>query len=71
MSVEHDILEELKKHFKSKDDGLTKREIFASMAMQGMLASVDMDGKFVLLSALVPAAVGAADALIAELEKKP
>ncbi len=47
------------------DFGLTKREYFAAMAMQGMLAN----GK--AFSWLATEAVDHADALMAALERKP
>lgn len=43
--------------------GPTKRELFAAMAMQGLLTT-DVSG-----SAIAELAVGHADALLAELEK--
>ena len=45
--------------------GLTKREKFAAMAMQGFMAS----GKISKPDELISAAVNAADKLLAELEK--
>jgi hypothetical protein len=45
--------------------GLTKRELFAAMMMQGLMAS-DMDG---LWPTFAHGAVQAADALLAELAK--
>jgi hypothetical protein len=48
---------------------LTKREIFAAMAMQGLCASPHSWD--LLLESIAQCAVGHADALIAELEKKP
>ena len=54
-------------------DGLSKREYFAAMAMQGMLATDAMQGVRVETSIeelTAHASVCYADALIAELEKK-
>ena len=53
------------------EGGLTKRELFAAMAMQGELASDD--GAFYLdnESLLASRSVRYADALIAELNKEP
>jgi hypothetical protein len=45
--------------------GLTKRELFAAMAMQGALANGNKDGA---LTDYATVAVGAADALLAALE---
>lgn len=45
--------------------GLTKRELFAAMAMQGMLA----DGAVDIASTLAKLSVAYADALLAELSK--
>lgn len=45
--------------------GLTKRELFAAMAMQGLLAS-DLEAKFEVFAEV---SVLQADALLAELEK--
>lgn len=66
--------------------GLTKREMFAAMAMQGMLANADGVNRVwkkakelnhdsvvagdVSMNCIAEAAVGQADALITELEKK-
>ncbi len=47
------------------EGGLTKRELFAAMAMQGLMES-DVDG---LWPAFAQSAVRAADALLAELAK--
>jgi len=48
------------------DEKLTKREYFAAMAMQGLLASAEASGTFDYFAGQ---AIVAADALIAELEK--
>lgn len=49
--------------------GLTKREYFAGLAMQGMLASeLGGEGTF---GSIAKTAVDLATALLAELEKKP
>ena len=47
-------------------NGITKRELFAAMAMQGLLAS-SVDG---LWPAFAESAVRAADALLAELSRE-
>jgi hypothetical protein len=47
------------------EGGLTKRELFAAMAMQGLLANP----AYADHGPLAPAAVFHADALLAELEK--
>lgn len=47
--------------------GLTKRELIAAMAMQGMLADSSMSQRF---ETIADEAVRAADALIAELAKE-
>ena len=46
--------------------GLTKREYFAAMAMQGVLANPNYNGDYKHLSVV---SVKVADALLAELEK--
>lgn len=46
--------------------GLTRRELFAAMAMQGFLASLAGESPYADVAA---DAVGYADALLAELEK--
>lgn len=48
--------------------GLTKRELFAAMAMQGLLSSFDKDGTWTGLDC-EKEAVKMADALLKELEK--
>lgn len=48
--------------------GLTKREYFAGLVMQGMVAHPSYRGEY---AAYAKYAVAAADALLAELEKKP
>jgi hypothetical protein len=53
--------------FPSVGTGLTKREYFAAKALQGILASAHPAESW---SALATCAVGAADALIAELGRK-
>jgi len=55
-TVQHDVYQ-----------GLTKREYFAAMAMQGYIASGLMDG--CVENTLAMRSVTAADALIAELNK--
>lgn len=55
-------------HFGQVALGLTKREVFAMAAMQGLLAS-DVDGNLSAISC-IELAVTHADALLAELEKK-
>lgn len=51
------------------DGGLTKRELFAAMAMQGMLASESDHFNYGHIAKLAEAAVLRADALLAELER--
>ena len=48
-------------------EGLTKREYFASMAMQGIIAN--KDGLDIKIERIVESAVDTADALIEELNK--
>ena len=48
--------------------GLTKREYFAAMAMQGIIAN--KDGLDIKIERIVESAVDTADALIEELNKK-
>lgn len=49
--------------------GLTKRELFAAMAMQGMLASETEASNYGHIGFLAESAVKRADALLAELAK--
>ena len=49
--------------------GLTKREYFAATAMQGFLANAFFSEAEMGGNKLIPAAVGAADLLIKELNK--
>ncbi len=52
-------------------EGLTKREYFAGLAMQGILAS-NTEGLahgYIDMSGLIPSAITASDALLYELEK--
>lgn len=50
--------------------GLSKRELFAAMAMNGLLASSpESNGGFSTAAAMANAAIEAADALLAELAK--
>ncbi len=49
------------------DGGLTKRELFAAMAMQGLLADSAISASYEEIS---ESAVGHADALIAEINKE-
>lgn len=58
--------------------GLTKREHFAAMAMQGILSNAEILGQIAeiteshnLLSTLARMSTDHADALLAELEKQP
>ena len=53
--------------------GLTKRELFAAIAMQGWLASFGADAEITPTGKVQVAALAVelADALIAELEAKP
>jgi len=48
-------------------EGLTKREYFAAMAMQGIIAN--KDGLDIKIERIVESAVDTADALIEELNK--
>jgi len=48
--------------------GLTKREYFAAMALQGIIAN--KDGLDIKIERIVESAVDTADALIEELNKK-
>ncbi len=50
------------------NDGLTKRELIAAMAMQGMLGNPDMD---VAIDSIAEYAVKYADALIERLSADP
>lgn len=53
------------------DDGLTKRELFAAMAMQGLISSnASMGDKFDPHGVIAIGAVKMANALIAELAKE-
>jgi hypothetical protein len=52
-------------HAEYKASGLTKRELFAAMAMQGYVASGNKNEEWTAI-----ASVKQADALIAELEKE-
>ena len=54
-----------------KSNGLTKREIFAMAAMQGMLANAVLGGDFVKYNheGMMVLAVQKADKLLAELDK--
>ena len=49
-------------------EGLTKREYFAAMAMQGIISN--KDGLDIKIERIVESAVDTADALIEELNKK-
>jgi hypothetical protein len=51
----------------SPNTGLTKREYFAAMAMQGIIAN--KDGLDIKIERIVESAVDTADALIEELNK--
>lgn len=51
--------------------GLTKRELFAAMAMQGMLASSTQFSPEWVSKHVVDAAIRFADKLIAKLDEKP
>jgi hypothetical protein len=51
----------------SSDRGLTKRDLFAAMAMQGLLAATDLG--YQTNDELARGAVAFADALLAELQK--
>lgn len=50
------------------ESGLTKRELFAAMAMQGMLARSNFSGSF---DVLVKHSLRCADALLDQLDKSP
>lgn len=50
-------------------NGLTKREYFAAMAMQGFLANTFFSEAEIGADGLIPAAIGTADLLIKELNK--
>ena len=50
-----------------KSNGLTKREYFAAMALQGIIAN--KDGLDIKIERIVESAVDTADALIEELNK--
>lgn len=52
--------------FNGEVDGLTKRELFAAMAMQGLLANAERDAE---AEGFARDAVRSADALLAELAK--
>lgn len=52
-------------------DGLTKREYFAGLAMQGYLASFSGITALMQPPAIAESSVAFADALLAELEKQP
>lgn len=53
-------------------DGLTKREYFAALAMQGQMANEEILVRYGLYAAdIARAAVAQADALIAALNKEP
>lgn len=62
----HEVWEEDKSDIKWISGGLTKREYFAAMAMQGMLANMGIPN---IREKLTKAIVDCADALIKELEK--
>lgn len=49
-------------------DGLTKRELIAAMAMQGLVSSITM-GRSDVMNFICETSVQYADALIAELER--
>ena len=51
--------------------GLTKRELFAAMAMQGILANPDSESTVMDHDTAAASAVASADALLAALEPKP
>ncbi len=52
--------------------GFTKRELFAAMAMQGMLARVDFEGLYPVERGLLAfRSTECADALLAALDKEP
>lgn len=49
--------------------GLSKREYFAAMALQGLMAMPTRDGEDIRYESYARAAVKQADALLAELDK--
>lgn len=53
-----------------KFGGLTKRELFAAMAMQGILANPELVRVYTEEIQIMRSAVNEADALIAELDKE-
>lgn len=54
------------------EKGITKREYFAGLAMQGLLMSAFKDGGFSCdYESISMSALSATDALIAELSKEP
>jgi hypothetical protein len=55
----------------SQNDGLTKREFFAAMAMQGIARDLLDDVTNWRIEKMAKCAVEYADALIAALERKP
>lgn len=59
------------KDFETNDDyrGLTKRELFAAMAMQGLAANNGFTKTGLTMESMATNAVQSADALIAELDK--
>lgn len=56
--------------FHEYQDGLSKRELFAAMAMQGMFSAMSREADWPPPENVAPLAVGFADALLAELAKK-
>lgn len=56
---------------KESEGGLTKRELFAAMAMQGLLANSDPNTNEWAADQVARYAVKQADVLLAELERGP
>jgi len=70
MPLSAGAMEAMEEGWGDKYSGLTKREHFAAMAMQGIIASGNLRGKREGLSEGVSrVAIEYADALLAELEK--
>ncbi|WP_145996413.1 hypothetical protein [Dysgonomonas massiliensis] len=65
---EDSVIEKLKR--KDSIDGITKRELFAGMAMQGLLSQETESYHFGGIGNLAEQAVKRADALINELNKQ-
>lgn len=68
--IPQDVIDQLQTSVEDSS-GLTKRELFAAMAMQGLLAAESENWKFPDEETLAARAALQADALIAELNKEP